>query len=153
MLGSKLIKMGSQIPDQKKLNEFDNQFKYLRNLTHRVDRTQRTDPLIRHSYNFKRKLDKLISSGYGQTVRSSVDSNSAERPKIQVIVNHDQPIPLFTMQNKSQDNKTIQMEGSPKILVNNSILSEETPTIELVRKKKYKRTRNKKKLAMTSFDF
>ena len=38
LLGAKLIKTGSDVPDQRRIAEFSNHQNYLRNLTYRVDR-------------------------------------------------------------------------------------------------------------------
>ena len=49
MLGAKLIKTGSDVPDQARIAKFENAQNYLRNLTYRVDRGQRADPLVKHT--------------------------------------------------------------------------------------------------------
>ena len=66
-LGSKLIKTGSEVPDQKRIAQFDSSQGYLRSLVYRVDRTQRADPLIRHTVFNKMRTKNLNSTGYGKS--------------------------------------------------------------------------------------
>ena len=68
-LGSKLIKMGSEVPDQKRIAQFDSSQGYLRNLVYRADRTQRADPLIRHTVFNKMRSKNLNSSNYGKLAK------------------------------------------------------------------------------------
>ena len=57
--------MGSDVPDQKRIAKFDQQQNYLRNLTYRMDRGMRADPLIRHTVLNKSRCATLETSGYG----------------------------------------------------------------------------------------
>ena len=66
-LGSKLIKTGSEVPDQKRIAQFDSSQGYLRSLVYRADRTQRADPLIRHTVFNKMRTKNLNSTGYGKS--------------------------------------------------------------------------------------
>ena len=68
-LGSKLIKTGSEVPDQKRIAQFDSSQGYLRSLVYRADRTQRADPLIRHTVFNKMKTKNLNSTGYGKLAK------------------------------------------------------------------------------------
>ena len=66
-LGSKLIKTGSEVPDRKRIAQFDSSQGYLRSLVYRVDWTQRADPLIRHTVFNKMRTKNLNSTGYGKS--------------------------------------------------------------------------------------
>ena len=66
-LGAKLIKMGSDVPDQKRIAKYEKEQNFLRNLTYRIDRNQRADPLVRHTVLNKSRCAGLESSGYGHS--------------------------------------------------------------------------------------
>ena len=70
-LGSKLIKTGSEVPDQKRIAQFDSSQGYLRSLVYRADRTQRADPLIRHTVFNKMRTKNMNSSGYGKLAKDA----------------------------------------------------------------------------------
>ena len=58
--------MVSDVPDQKRIAQFEQHQNYLRNLTFRVDRGQRADPLIRHTVMNATRYGALNSTGYGR---------------------------------------------------------------------------------------
>ena len=63
--------MGSDIPDQKKIQDYDSQMNYLRTLTYRMDRSERADPLVRQTVYNKGRYGRLDSSGYGRLPRQA----------------------------------------------------------------------------------
>ena len=69
LLGTKLMQTTSDVPNKKRIQQFEQEQNYLRNLTYRVDRSQRADPLVVNSLYNKVRYGNTSSSGYGRVKR------------------------------------------------------------------------------------
>jgi len=82
-------------------------------LTNRLDRSQRADPLISHTVNFKKNLPNFNSSGYGKRNIFTFDSinkdNFIDDPESKI---------NFSMRHSVDNRPFSTTQATPNILVN-----------------------------------
>ena len=77
MLGEKILRKSSVVPDQSRIRKFQENQTYLLNISSRADRVNRADPLVSLTSSNRKKYLNLESSCYGQSSRNNQKRNSS----------------------------------------------------------------------------
>ena len=115
-LGAKLIKTVSDVPDQARIGKFEANQNYLRNLSYRIDRSHRADPLIRHTVLAKKRFNGLETSNYGRMS----NTNESVLNGVSLMDDHSSSV-LFSM-GQTLENRPFSTAAGPQmnIMINNT---------------------------------